>query len=238
MTENMVTNLVKIRQQTMHLFDSVPLLPATGVENTGAVCHPIASSLYYIDQSSHKLFDISLPYGYTIYRQHIMETIKGLSLSSIYRLIHESYKLTWFQLCKDYMTDDDYAWYLKSSWLDEDDPNQDRTVNRAEAISYFKLASKQHLMNRADLKIYQNLPETITIYRGVSPKRARLGLSWTADKEIASWYKKRYESGIKGQLLTAAINKKHILAYIDDLNEKELIVDVFSIQSQIQEVCI
>jgi hypothetical protein len=53
---------------------------------------------------------------------------------------------------------------------------------------------------------------------------------------MAMWFKKRYESGSQGQLLTAVISKKHVLAYIDERNEHELIVDVFKIQSQIYPV--
>lgn len=229
----MQTNLTKIREQTMNLFDSVPLMPSKGVEHTGAVCHPFTQSVFFWHTGKGKWLDISTPVSYEAFRHFIMDKVNSLSLPYIYEMIFEAYKLTWFQLCKDYMSREDFAHYLKNSWLDEEDPNQDPVVSRKEVIGYFQQADKQYLMKPADLVHYQKLPEILTIYRGVSPKRAKLGLSWTADKDMALWFKKRYESGIKGQLLTATIRKEHVIAYIDERNERELIVDVFKIQAQI-----
>ena len=229
----MQTNLTKIREQTIKLFDAVPLIPVNDTQNTGAICHPFAKSVFFYHQNKNTWLDISTPNSYAVYRRFILNRINSLSLPFIYDLILDDYKLTWFQLCKDYMSREDFAYYLKHSWLDEEDPNQDPTVTREEVIRYFRQADKQYLMKSEDLAHYRNLPDTLTIYRGVSPHRAKFGLSWTADQTIAIWFKKRYESGSQGQLLTAVISKKHVLAYINERNERELIVDVFKIQPQI-----
>ena len=226
----MQTNLTKIREQTMKLFDATPLTPVKVIKNTGAVCHPFAKSLFFFCLAKKKWLDVSTPSGYAFYRRFILNKINSLSLPFIYDMILDDYKLTWFQLCKDYMSREDFAYYLKHSWLDEEDPNQDKNVSLPEVIRYFRQADKKYLMKPNDFTHYQNLPDTLTVYRGVSPHRAKMGLSWTADKNTALWFKKRYEGGIKGQLLTATIHKKHILAYIDERNERELIVDVFKIQ--------
>ncbi|MCR5757420.1 MAG: hypothetical protein K6F95_05895 [Selenomonas sp.] len=230
----MQTNLIKIREQTIHLFDAVPLLPCKGLENTGAVCHPFTNSLFYFHQSQAKWLDISLPRNYAYFRQLVQEQIHSFSLPYIYERIHEAYKLTWFRLCKDYMDSKDFAYYLKHSWLDEEDPNQDPAVSLQEVVGYFREAAEQHLMIPADLAVYRHLPDKLTVYRGVSPHRARLGLSWTADKGTALWFKQRYEGSFQGQLLTAVIDKQDVLAYIDERNERELIVDVFAIESKVQ----
>lgn len=224
----METNLAQIRARTIQLFDTVPLMPEKGAGNMGTVSHPFAHSLFFFSTSKGKWLDLSLPEGYELYRQHIIGCINSYGLPYIYELIQDDYKLTWFQLCKDYMSPADFAYYLKHSWLDEEDPNQDRCVSRQEVIGYFKQADKEYLMKPADLAHYNNLPEVLTIYRGVSPHRARLGLSWTADKDIALWFKQRYEQTRQGELLTATISKKHVLAYIDERNEKELVVDVYA----------
>jgi hypothetical protein len=231
----MQTNLTKIREQTIKLFDTAPLIPVKAIENMGAVCHPFAKSIFFYHHEQKKWLDISTPNSYAFYRRFILNRINSLSLPFIYDLILDDYKLTWFQLCKDYMSPEDFAYYLKHSWLDEEDPNQDPQVSREEVIHYFRQADKQYLMKPEDLAHYQSLPDTLTIYRGVSPHRAKFGLSWTADQSIAMWFKKRYESGSQGQLLTAVISKKHVLAYIDERNERELIVDVFKIIPHIAE---
>ena len=232
----MQTNLIRIREQTIKLFDTTPLIPSKAIENMGAACHPFANSIFYYHRNRQKWLDISTPNSYAFYRHLILDRINSLSLPFIYDMILDDYKLTWFQLCKDYMSREDFAYYLKHSWVDEEDPNQDRAVTLQEVVSYFRQANPEYLMNLEERAYYQNLPPNITIYRGVSPHRAKLGLSWTADKDMALWFKKRYESGVKGQLLTADICKKHVLTYIGERNEKELVVDVFSIRHQIREI--
>lgn len=169
-----------------------------------------------------------------------MENFSGLSLDdadlpAIYASIPESMKMTWFKLCHDCMDLEDYSLYLKKSWLDEEDPNQDANVSREEIVAYFRKATR--LMTAEEQAYFAALPDKITIYRGVSPQRAVYGLSWTPDHEIAMRYKRRYEMGeVQGELLTATIDKKHALCYIDELQEKELVVDVFKIRNQIERV--
>ena len=48
-------------------------------------------------------------------------------------------------------------------------------------------------------------------------------LSWTTDPEVAKWFANRYQQ--HGQVYTATISKKHILAYFGGRNEAEVIVD-------------
>ncbi|SHK80299.1 hypothetical protein SAMN05216582_11844 [Selenomonas ruminantium] len=154
-------------------------------------------------------------------------------LPAIYASIPAPMKMTWFKLCCDCMDLEDYSLYLKKSWLDEEDPNQDANVSREEIVAYFRKATK--LMNAAEQAYFDALPDKITIYRGVSPHRAVYGLSWTPDHEIAMRYKRRYETGeVQGEMLTATIDKKHALCYIDELQERELVVDVFRIRNQIE----
>lgn len=232
----MDTNLRNIREQTIGLLDSVPLMPLAGMEHTGAVNHPFTPSLFFRHPADGRWLNLSQPLSYEVFRQHIAAQVNSLSLPYIYDMVRDDFKLTWFRLVKDHMNEADFAYYLKHSWVDEEDPNQDRAVTLQEVVSYFRQANPEYLMNSEERAYYQSLPPNITIYRGVSPHRARLGLSWTADKDMALWFKKRYESGVKGQLLTADIRKEHVLTYIGERNEKELVVDVFSIRHQIREI--
>ncbi|MBR3791739.1 MAG: hypothetical protein IKK18_03470, partial [Clostridia bacterium] len=68
-------------------------------------------------------------------------------------------------------------------------------------------------------------PDVITVYRGVTSynnKKIKV-LSWTIDPEVAKWFANRYQQ--QGQVYTATISKKHILAYFGGRNEAEVIVD-------------
>ncbi|BAL84594.1 hypothetical protein SELR_pSRC200600 (plasmid) [Selenomonas ruminantium subsp. lactilytica TAM6421] len=157
------------------------------------------------------------------------------TLAELYGRIPNPDKMTWFKKCCEYMDVEDFSLYLKKSWLDEEDPNQDKNVSREEIVAYFRKATK--LMTPDEQAYFDSLPTSITVYRGVSPNRAFYGLSWTADKEKASWFKGRYEKdGQQGKLLKATIDKKHAICYIDELHEKELVVDVFKIKESIEQI--
>ena len=65
----MQTNLTKIREQTIKLFDTASLIPVKAIENTGAVCHPFAKSIFFFHQNKNKWLDISTPNSYAVYRR-------------------------------------------------------------------------------------------------------------------------------------------------------------------------
>ena len=80
-------------------------------------------------------------------------------------------------------------------------------------------------MDEDELEFFDSLPDTVTIYRGVTSynnKKLKV-LSWTVDPEVAKWFADRYQQ--HGQVYAATISKKHILAYFGGRHEAEVIVD-------------
>ncbi|MDF2944390.1 MAG: hypothetical protein K0S01_3248 [Herbinix sp.] len=76
--------------------------------------------------------------------------------------------------------------------------------------------SKEELMSNAEMRIYENLPNRITIFRGTDANEVIPRISWTLDISIA----KKYNSG---QLFSAIISKEKIMACFDT-DEKEVLV--------------
>ena len=143
------------------------------------------------------------------------------TLQELYDRIPNDDKMTWFKKCSDYMDVADFSRYLKKAWLDEEDPNQDKNVSQEEIVIYFRKATM--LMTSKEQAVFESLPDTLTIYRGVSPHRAFYGLSWTADEEKARWFKSRYESnGEQGQLLKATIDKNMLSVISTNFTKKSL----------------
>ena len=231
-----MSDLNAIRNITMLLFDSVPIKPLLG----GLVVqHPFVDSMSKYNPYTRKMLDLSNKKDAAEYRKIIEKLIKTLALPDIFPMINHPWLLTWFKYVCQNMDEKDFAKYLKASWVLEENPNQDVNVSREEAVQYFRDADKQILMSPEEQNYYNSLPETLTVYRGVSVGREKFGLSWTDNADIAEWFKRRFDTeGEKGYLLKASISKAHVLAYFNaDLREEEeLVVDVFSIRDRIEVI--
>jgi len=64
----------------------------------------------------------------------------------------------------------------------------------------------------------------LTIFRGVSSPRHRLGLSWTLDLDVARFFAQRYRSE-PGPVYAAELDSTDALAYFASRDEAEVIVD-------------
>lgn len=139
-------------------------------------------------------------------------------------LITKSCRSAFLSYTKDYIDKSDLAYYLKYLWINTDYVNIDINISKKEYVNLFKAADKNILMNEEELKIYNNLPEILTVYRGINnfDNHPINGMSWTPDLEIATWFKNRFKQG-KGSIYQATVNKKEILAYFE--KEKETVVD-------------
>lgn len=229
----MTTNLSEIRTMGKVLYDAVPIKDA----GYGIVQHPYISSMFDMSING-KLIDLNQEESLKEVRSKYFKMIDESDLLRNYMFIRTPWKLTWFKYVKEYLSEEDYAHFLEDAWISEENPNMDLNVSRKESIGYFKKANKKFLMNEEDYNYYKGLPEELIVWRGVSPGRVSMGLSWTDDREKAEWFKERFEGmrGEEGLLLEAKINKKDVLAYFNTRGEKELVVDVFKIKKQIIEI--
>lgn len=92
-------------------------------------------------------------------------------------------------------------------------------------------ADKDVIMDKSDLHVYDNLSERITVYRGIQPNENIKGFSWSLSQEIAEWFAQRY--GHDGNVYSLIVDKKHVIAYINNRNEKEIIVDYTKINDPV-----
>lgn len=230
------TNIKAIRDTSMALFDAVPIREPKGLKGMGIVQHPFVSTIFWTDREGNTISFLD-PSHIKKCRGTYHDAIYTGTVGGIYCMVRNPFKMTWFNYCNHYLNEEDYGKYLRDSWTMEENPNQDVNVSRRRAIQLFKKAKKKHLMNEEEYKYYDALPEKLTVWRGVSPGRERLGLSWTDNRETAEWFRKRFErDGKKGYLLEAEIGKAEVLAYFNGRNENEIVVDVFKIKKQIREI--
>ena len=218
------TNIEAARTITMNLFDAFPFKEDKEMKGSCMCSHPFTTSLFIPDRSNHRIIDLRNKEDADGYRAWIDEIVGRSNIVRLYMLIQGPYKMTWFRFVSPYLSDEDYGTMLKECWIKEDNPNQDENVPIKMAIELFRRAKKDCIMDKEEQEYYDNLPGTLTLYRGVSEGRERLGLSWTDNYDVAVWYQKRFEEwGRDGIVLKAEVKKENVLAYFE--HDNEIIVD-------------
>lgn len=120
----------------------------------------------------------------------------------------------------------DFSNYFAHAWVTAENPNMDVNCSLRYLVSCFRYCDKKELMVEEDYQFFQQLPDEVRVYRGVTPGHNPKGLSWTLNYEKAAWFSRRFETeNEKGYILTAIANKKDILAYFNTRNEDEVVCD-------------
>lgn len=158
------------------------------------------------------------------YRKCIEEEIDNSNLYRVYILIRKPYRLSFLKYCEPYLSEKDLAELFADAWVSSENPNQDANCPISYLVKMFKKCNKQYLMQEKDYKVYQSLPDTFTIYRGVAVNRNPKGLSWTQNLETAKWFAHRFDTNEKkGYIQTAIAKKENVLAYFNTRNEDEIV---------------
>ena len=160
------------------------------------------------------------------WRDFVSQTIeKAKSAYEIYMMVTKPYGLTFLKFVYPNLSQGDMSNILSSAWTRAEAPNRDVNVSKAKLLAMFKAADPASLMDEEELKRFQELEDTVTVYRGVTSLNADnvKALSWTLDQETAEWFAHRF--GEDGTVYEAQISKEHIYAYFGGRNEAEVIVD-------------
>lgn len=92
-------------------------------------------------------------------------------------------------------------------------------------------SGKESLMTAQELKQLSQLPEFITIYRGMSiveKNSGKYGISWSLDEQVAKKFAESFPhnydtKGLEMTVEKITINKKDVVAYFIDRDESEII---------------
>ena len=146
------------------------------------------------------------------------------NLSLIVRRVRKSYRLTYISFLWDYGVDKKICGnLLGEQWTSIETLTYDVNVKPRKVLTMIKNADKEHFMDKKELKIYNNLPDELTIYRGCRTKGGVKACSWTLDKKQAEWFANRYNKS--GYVFKAKIKKQDVIAYKSDRSEKEIVAD-------------
>lgn len=155
------------------------------------------------------------------FRYGMLEQQKNLS--GVFWMINKPDRLQILHLVSGmWEMNGEYETILRDAWTSTEFPPQlpNRTL-----ISLFERADKSKMMDDVEKAKLGELPEVITIWRGLQDKRAKTkGLSWTVNRNTAIWFATRWKSD-QTKLVTAKIRKEYVYAYINQRNEEELVVN-------------
>lgn len=192
------------------------------------VQHPIfESGISYVN---NKMTDIMTPEGFAAVAKRVEEDIDKIDdVFGCVNILRQSYYLTFLKFAKESLSLTDFSMLLGRFWTEEENPNGDVNVPVSLSARWFKSTDKQALMYDDEYKTYKDLPETFTVYRGVTPGRNPDGMSWTRDLSKADWFSRRFGDGY---VLEGIANKKDVLAFFSRRGEEEVVIEAKKIKNK------
>lgn len=185
--------------------------------------HPFFQTTAFFDPKTKEALDLTNEDHLDKAREIMTDIIFDTKdYSHFAMLIQKPYLPAFFKYTEEFLNAKDYAKFLQHLWVTTEFPNHDANVSLAEFKKYFRKADKELLMGD-DYKKYQELPDKITVYRGVYQKATTKALSWTIDKKKAEWFAGRFGNG--GKVYEATIDKKDIFAYFPSAGESEVVLN-------------
>lgn len=148
----------------------------------------------------------------------------------IFFMMDKPYRLYFFSMVKNSLSAEDYGEVLRFSWIGSDYTSYTRAYTKKELTAIFAAAVPEHLMEEDELEVFRNLPDELTVYRGVTKKRKHnvRVFSWTLSLEFAKKFASMHCT-TDGKIFQANINKEHIFAYFSP--EEEIVVNPYKLKN-------
>lgn len=188
------------------------------------VSHPYFDSAYLPQKNGEVLNVLEEPSAIEYIRNIRRRQLEKGDVNRIISLINKPYRLFYVKCCWDYMSDKDRAETLKFAWITSENTNHDVNVNHHDIQKMFREVKKEYFMNELDFEKYMDLSDEFIVYRGVQHNATEDGFSWTLSKEKAEWFASRFSN--HGKVIERKVQKKDVFAYIDDLGEQEIILNI------------
>jgi hypothetical protein len=119
---------------------------------------------------------------------------------------------------------------LMEAWQRGHDGGIMNRFSRPTLLKWFRRASPVGLMNAAERKVFNDLPDVVTAYRGAyeaDPMWTVGGMSWTTDLKVAARFARYYRNRKRGGtacVVKAEFPRAAIVAYTNGRSERELIL--------------
>lgn len=222
----METNLSQVKATFKTLCSTVKIKPL----DFNMASHPFTNSIYSCSKT--RILILTNPEDYNEWETELFNLIdRTESVIKLFFLLNKPYLLTALKFVKPYLSLADFSNILSYAWTLSENPNKDVNVSVNTLIKWFKEADKLPLMDKEEYITYQNLPNELVLYRGISTKSNPKGISWTRNLETAKWFANRF-SASNNYILKAKVTKKDMLCYFNSRNEDEVIINTKNIKTE------
>jgi len=165
-------------------------------------------------------------------RERIKKAMEQKAWLKVFMLLPKPYRLTWLKENKQ-LFDDKFEYYefLKDAWTQTEFPMQAYDTTEEALIEFYHFHEPQLMMNSEERELLENLPQQVTIYRGIRVDdeldKENLGLSYTLFREKAEWFAKRFahNKDVTPVVIEATIDKDDILSVFLERQEDEVLVN-------------
>ena len=205
------------RQEELH-----PDLPRHITDMGGgmlALRHPIIYSVPY-----HPQMNALINTQYQEKQKALSEAKKEGDFSAYVFLYERPYRVNAFDRIAEKMGDVAYHELLSSIWTDSENIWQVKALWKK--LLKAREKSKSLFMDKKERRVFDKLPEVLTVYRGYTNGKNKDGFSYTLSKEKAKWFSERFSHKGAGAVLTRTIEKSKVFAYVDGRGEQEIIIIV------------
>jgi hypothetical protein len=179
----------------------------------------------------HRCVNLPEPYKSEIFPPQLHDLLsQRTDIESIFILANKGELIFLVYLLRNLLSPEEYGRLFVEQWNYSENPGGIFGKNTPEL---WEGIPRNFMMKEEEMKVYNELPDIVTIYRGLIPKsfskrRKQIirGFSWTLDKDKAKWFALRYTFDDNESLLvTATILKEHIAFYCNDREEQEVVVN-------------
>lgn len=141
-----------------------------------------------------------------------------------YVWLHERpYRISAFYGIRDNLTDDHYWKLLSDLWTDTENMWQNG-FTWSLCLEDTRPGRYENFMDDDERAVLEGLDDRFQIFRG-SSENTPPGMAWTLNRERGEWFARRYvRDDHLPVLLTAWVERKKVIAYLDGRKEEEIVV--------------
>lgn len=159
-------------------------------------------------------------------KEEVAKQIESItSINQLGYLLNKPYRLHFLSLIERYINDSDLGTYINYLWTTVEVISMDDEYSKRQLLKLLQRSDKEKLMDSEERRVYNSLPDEVTIYRGVTDynKENKRAFSFTLDKQVARYFANRFQTG--GYVYECRLQKENIIAYFGNRSEQEIVVD-------------